>query len=203
MATLKPMGAGRTIQADATILLDDGFYNFFRVNPLDRPAFIKPVEKGFRRAAVTGVNSIKNRITSMKAVATGFMRKTVGASVRVNPNRNPRIQLTFGTSAWYDILVHEGLGRHSRSGGEIPPQYLPSELQKAIIEPNDFKTRLKYFKRSPKIPRPFLTEGIKAAQTSMNADINNGIKAGLAAIGSKRGVPKHKFQEVLQSGGII
>jgi hypothetical protein len=199
---MKPLyGKGRTLQAEATCLIDDSFLNFFKVPPLKNYSFIANVDKGFRRAAVIGVQSVKNEIGSMRAVATGFMRSTVVASVRTYPGKKVLIEANIGTSAWYDILVHEGLGRHG--SGKIPDKYKPTPFQLAIVEP-DAKTRMKYYKPSPKIPRPFLTIGIKKVSSAMNNEVRKGILSGLKIMSYRgRTAPKNNINALLNTAGII
>lgn len=196
-------GPGRTTQAGIEVFVDDSFYRFFKVPITSNKPFMSIITKAFKKAGVAAVRSVKNKITSMNAVATGFMRKTVVAGVRVKYGKNIKtpIEMTVGTAAWYDILVHEGLGVH---GGyrTIPAQYRPTEFQKAIVEPSP-EERKEYYKRSPKVPRPFLTEGIRDAQGVIASEISKGFSTALSSLGSQRGVPRHKIESILGTGGLI
>lgn len=193
-------GRGYTAQKGARILIDDNFVNFFKVNPLKKRAFMREVERGFRRAAVVGANAIKTQISSMRAVAAGFMRKSVTYEVDVNSERKQMIILTFGTKAWYDILVHEGLGRH---GGQrtIPAQYKPTPEQLAIVEPSpEERMRLPIWKPSPKGPRPFLILGIRRAKKGIRSEIVAGMIRGIKAMKGKGATPKHDISVLLGGG---
>lgn len=199
MARLRPRFASpRFAQKQADILIDDGFLRLLTKDPLQSPAVFRIIDKAFRKAAVKGANSIKTHITGMGAVATGFMRKSVTFSVEANRRKKPQIQATFGTKAWYDILVHEGLGRH---GGQrtIPIKYHPTEEQLAIIEPSP-EERLSFYKPSPRVPRPFLTRGIKAVRSDIANTISTGVKKAMRKVGSARGTPRHSLKTVSFGG---
>lgn len=203
MATrpLMPFKRVRTRQKDVSLYIDDNFLNFLKINPLRNKRMVREVERHFKRAGVEAVESVKSRITMMNAVATGFMRRTVGFFIDVNANKNPMINMTIGTKAWYDILVHEGLGYHGRSKS-LPAKYLPTDEQRAIVEP-DLEIRKEFYKRSPKVPRPFLTDGIKSAKSNIVNEIEAGLKSGFRIFGKRKSsIPKHDIRK-LSFGGTI
>ena len=204
----RPVLFGRTPtrQKAAQILIDDSFVKFMKGNPLKQKAFFKEVDRHFRRALVIGAESVKRQISAMRAIGSGFMRNSVIFTMEANADKNPMIQGKIGTMAWYDILVHKGLGRHGGSK-TIPSEYRPSEAQKAIIEPDE-ETRMSedfrklYWKESQGIPRPFLTIGINNAKKAMAKEVMAGVRKGMKALrGSGRGgIPKHDISEVLFGG---
>jgi hypothetical protein len=191
------------LQRDVKILVDASFAEFLRKkgNLMDH-SFVSAVERGMKKGMALGVGIIRSEMGSMNAVATGFMRKTVGAElVAVKYGREPEIMGVFGTKAWYDILVHEGLGYHSSSGkGRVPSKYKPSPEQLAIVEP-DAKARRAYYKPSPRRPRPFLKTGVQKALPVMVKAITTGIIEGLGRKRMSLGKPNIDMTYVL--GGRI
>ncbi len=173
----------RLNQKSVQILINRGFANLLKKDALSSKGALVKLSRGLSKAMLIGANSVKSQMQMMNAVATGFMRKNIVSTVKVNYNSKIKVEGTIGTKAWYDILVHEGLGVH---GGQrtIPAKYRPSKAQLAIIEP-DAKTRKKYYKRSPKVPRPFLTLGIKAAKSEMKEEIFKSMRGILKEIGGK------------------
>jgi hypothetical protein len=196
-----------TSQKAAQILIDDNFLNFFRVPVLYRKSFLRKVERGLRRAAAAGAESVKQQIQTMNAIGFGFMRDSVTYEMETVTSGEYLIKGAIGTRAWYDVLVHEGLGRHGGSR-EVPSKYKPSAEQLAIVEPdwetrNDPENRKKYWKKSPKTPRPFLTEGIKKAKTRMKVEYMGGLRDAMGELGSRAGgTPKHDISAVLFGGKI-
>ena len=191
----------RATQKSVSVYVDQSMADFLRKkgNLMD-DKFMRKVEKGMKKGMVAGVNSIKAEMGSMRAVATGFMRKTVSAEIIAHKlGRTPEIVGMFGTKAWYDILVHEGLGYHSSGGGKVPAKYAPTSEQLAIVEP-DAKTRRQYYKKSPRIPRPFLKLGVKRALPAIVAAIRDGIKEGVGT--GKIGKPSIDMRTVVGGGRI-
>lgn len=194
-----------TRQKDAQILIDSNFKNFFKVPILKRKVFLREVDRGMRRALLAGANSVKDQIQVMNAVAFGFLRKSVTYEMELTTKGGFLAKGRIGTKAWYDILVHEGLGRH---GGQrsVPSQYQPTDAQLAIVEPswevrNAPDNRAKYWKKSPQRPRPFLTLGIKRVKDKMKQEVMAGIRRGIKASGGKgRGVPRFDISEILFGG---
>lgn len=199
MARPVPAGPGRTLKAHVQVLVDDAWVNFFKKDPTRQPNFVRTVKKGFEDAMLIGIRSVKSQITMLNAVGTGFMRKSVRASVEAKPGGKPTIKAVIGTQAWYDILVHEGLGRHAPGSIQpVPARYRPTREQLDIVDAfMTYEKRKAYFKRSPKIPRPFLYSGIMAARAQMTRQINDGMKNGIRVLGSRRGIPRHNIKEVL------
>jgi hypothetical protein len=191
--------APRFTQKSVSIKINKGFANFLTGNPFKNKPFIDKVSKGFAKAMIIGANSVKGQMQIMNAVATGFMRKSIVTIIEANPNKTPMIKATIGTKAWYDILVHEGLGRH---GGQrtIPVKYRPTAAQLAIVEP-DQETRKKYYKASPRVPRPFLTTGIKLVKTPMKNEIYSSIRSAIKELGlGSRNTPTIDLKSVLGGG---
>jgi len=191
----------RTTQKSVSIYVDQSMADFLRKkgNLMD-DKFMRSVEKGMKKGMVAGVSAIKSEMGSMRAVATGFMRKTVSAEIIAHKlGRTPEIVGMFGTKAWYDILVHEGLGYHSSGGGKVPAKYQPTAEQLAIVEP-DAKTRRQYYKKSPRIPRPFLKIGLKKALPSVVEAIRKGIEEGIGV--GKAGRPSIDMRTVMGGGRI-
>jgi hypothetical protein len=199
------LSRGYTAQKDAQIKIDDGFLEFFRVPIIKRKGFLREVERGMRRAAVAGANSVKDQIQVMNAVAFGFMRKSVTYSMKTKTDGEFLITGKIGTKAWYDILVHEGLGRHGGSRS-VPSEYRPTAAQLAIVDPdwetrNKPENRARYWKPSPKTPRPFLTTGIKKAKNKMKSEVMSGIRKGLKTFkGKGKGTPRHDISALFLGG---
>lgn len=198
--------APRFAQKGASFLIDDNLYRLLKKNPLETRKFINEVDHGAKRGLVIVANSVKRQMQMMNAVATGFMRKTITYEYEAGAKKKGVIlKYVLGTKAWYDILVHEGLGLH---GGQrtIPAKYRPSEMQKSIVEPSpavrmskEFKE--KYWKPSPKVPRPFLVKGVKAARSSLMKETNVGIRKAFKTLAVRGGsIPKHDVRTALGGG---
>lgn len=139
--------------------------------------FWKKMQPYLMRADKILQGEIVKRITLSNAVAVGFMKKTVKVTHSFKDSQGDEVfKIVAGTDAWYDILVHEGLGRHSPvEGATIPEQYKPSATQKNILVPAwDSPERLFYYKKSPKKPRPFLRDGLAAALPQVGKMIGRG-----------------------------
>jgi len=166
---------------------------FLKQNKEMTPLFWSIVEKYFKRAMVIVENRTKIYISSMHAVATGYMRKNIVAVVKVNAKKRVPIEAILGTKAYYDILVHEGLGRHSPTGE------LPANFQEGPVVPS-LAVRKKYWKPSPKVPRPFFKYAIRDTRTMVTDIIRAGFREaskkylGTYGAGSK---PRHKLSAVM------
>ena len=201
---MPPTSFGSPKFAQARILVDDGFKDLFTKNPLRQPRVFREVERGYKRAAVIGLKAIASQITSSGAVGYGFMRKSLTSTIVVKPRaRKHQILLTFGTQAWYDILVHEGLGRHGGSR-KVPYQYKPTPAQIAIIEPSveDRLADKQSWNKSPGYPRPFLTIGLLNAKSAMNISIADGVKKGMGVSTRAKGIPKYDLVKLLNAGSV-
>jgi hypothetical protein len=188
----------RYIQADVKILADDGYLNFMkRLKKKDIPSkkYWDVVSRYVKKAILIVINQTKSNIQTMNAVATGFMRNNIVSTVNIQSGKTP-IVAVIGTKAWYDILVHEGLGRHS-PGNVMPKKYLPTPAQKAIIPA--FGEAKKYWKKSPKIPRPFLMFAIQSTKVAVAKMIAQGCREANKATGIKRGSLKEVTKGVLNS----
>jgi hypothetical protein len=183
------------VQSDINFLVDDGIIRLAKGEFFDEE-FWRIVAKYVKRAMVIVVNQVKSNITMMNAVATGFMRAHIVSTVRVDMGSRTPIVARVGTQAWYDILIHEGLGRHSPSK-KIPEKYKPTPAQTAIVPPSDKA----YWKPSPMVPRPFLKNAISQTRTAVAALFAEGFKQAAAKTGIKRGKPRHRLEHVLFSGG--
>jgi hypothetical protein len=193
--------AKRYIQADIQVYADDGFMERImrgKIKSFPSIKYWKIVERYIKKAMLIVVNKTKSNIHMMNAVATGFMRNNIVSVVNVKGGKTP-ITAVIGTRAWYDILVHEGLGRHSPSG-RIPSKYKPTEAQKAII-PHSLEEVKKagLWKSSPKVPRPFLRLAVEQTKTAVHEMIKQGIRAANKAEGAKRGTPRNVTKFVLGS----
>lgn len=193
---------GYTAQKKAGLYIDAAFVDFIKQkNPMASAATIRDLRQAFKRGLVIGAVSIKDQIQMMSAVATGFMRKSVTYDMIVNVSGGKfYMEGRFGTKAWYDILVHEGLGRH---GGQstIPSEYAPTQEQLAIVEP-DAETRKRYYKPSPKRPRPFLVRGVDVSKGKMMNAWKKGLMKALSRMKGKGGSPSINIQTVLGGGTI-
>lgn len=163
----------RQKQVEVKFLVDEVWKEAMNMNSKDLAKYMSIVERHYRRAMVVVAEKVKANISMMNAVATGFMRSHVVTSITVNMNfPNPSIVGKVGTQAWYDILVHEGLGRHG--SGEIPAEYLPTPEQLAIVP--TIAASSSYWKPSPKIPRPFIREAIKQTRSQVTEILKRGFK---------------------------
>lgn len=203
-----PYKAKRYIQADIQVLADDGFIEKIvkgKLKSFPSIKYWKVVERHIKKAMLIVVNKTKSNLTTMNAVATGFMRNNIVAVVNVTGGRSP-ISAVIGTRAWYDILVHEGLGRHAPGGGKksLPAKYKPTEAQKAII-PHTLKEvkAAGLWKRGIKGPRPFLREAVEQTKSAVNAMIAQGIKEANKLEQGKKGTFKDITRYVLKSGGAL
>jgi hypothetical protein len=180
------------------VLVDDGWKAVMSGNMLKDTQFWREVERGYKRAAVVVVKAVRRNIQASNAVATGFMRNNIISNVDVVwTGEVPDVVLKIGTMAWYDILVHEGLGRHSPTGN-IPERYVPTEEQKAIVP--TIQDSGKYWKPSPKVPRPFLKLAIQQTKGTVKNMMAQAFRDAFRkkfARGSKR--PRHNILKVLNS----
>lgn len=181
-----------------TVQVDDAWKSYMNLGPTASAKFLKKMEHAFRKAMVLVVVKARRNLTSSNALATGFMRNTVISSITVK-DFFPRMEVlsTVGTKAWYDILVHEGLGRHSPSG-KMPAKYKPTAEQLAIVPASSRA----YWKRSPKKPRPFLTDAVRSTRRSIGKIINDGMKDAFKSLGAKPGKPIHDITTILNAGGM-
>lgn len=184
----KPLyGSKRYIQRDIQVFRSanlEKHINELRSNKFPSIKYWKIVERYIKKAMLIVVNRAKTNIQTMNAVATGFMRNSIVSVVNVRYGKTP-ILAKIGTKAWYDILVHEGLGRHSPSG-KIPDKYRPTPEQLAIIPHSISKEFQKeYWKHSPKRPRPFLKMAIQQTKGAVRSMINKGLKEAQKQTGKK------------------
>jgi hypothetical protein len=182
-------------QKDVGIFVDNGFKKFLKSAKGFKKEFWVVVERYFKKAVVILEERIKRNITSMNAVATGYMRKSIKGYVKINSGARTPITAVIGTKAWYDILVHEGLGRHSPSGKQPPGGIIMGPIVPSMA------IRRKYWKPSPKVPRPFLKNAVKESKGAVKDMINQGFKAAVRSyFGNEvKGIynARHKIESVL------
>lgn len=166
------------IQKDVQVFRSAGLIKHMqdlRSRKFPNQQYWRTVSRYFQKAILIVVNRTKSNLQIMNAVATGFMRSNIVSTVNVRYGKIP-ITAVIGTRAWYDILVHEGLGRHSPSG-KMPDKYKPTPAQLAIIPHKMNKQFQKqYWKKSPKKPRPFLRDAINQTKSAVASMINQGFK---------------------------
>lgn len=181
-------------------LVDDAWRSYMILGHKISEKITKRVEIGYRRAAQYLANRVKANIHSSNAVATGFMRNSVVVKIEVS-SFFPKIKakIIVGTNAWYDILVHEGLGRHSPSG-KIPAKYRPTPEQLAIV-PTSVDSA-PFWKPSPKKPRPFMKIALMQSKNKMKKIVFEEIKDAYRNIGGRPGNPKHDITTILNSAPI-
>lgn len=182
----------RYTQGGVDITIDDGWMNFMKGSFYRNADFWQEVDKYLRRAMVLVANRAQANINAMQAVATGFMRAHIVTQVKIDMGSSTPLKAVLGTQAWYDILIEKGLGRHSPTG-EMPAKYKPTAAQLAIV-PSAAASK-PYWKRSPKVPRPFLSNAVKQTRVAFKKLVMEGFKAGFRKLSVKnRSVPRHSLK---------
>lgn len=182
-------------QKDVGVFIDNGILTFLRTKKEMTPLFWNIVEGYFRKAMQVVGEKVRTNITSMNAVGSGYMRKNIVTTVTVKARAAIPIKAEVGTRAWYDILVEKGWGRHSPTG------YMPANIKSTGIVPPSAAIRRKYWKRSPKVPRPFIGDAVKSTRTVVTALFKEGFRqASIKYLGANKAKPKHNLNKVL--GGI-
>jgi hypothetical protein len=183
------------------VYITQGLVNFLRLTR--NHWFIKEMLKGVQKSTVVLMNEMSSQLSKMNAVYSGFMRSHMygyvmpvgGASI------NNQIYGQVGTDAWYDVLVHEGLGIHHKPKQAIPSEFRPSADQVAMVPSFAEKRRtLGYGKRSPQIARPFITEAFESRQVQVLEILGNSVALGLRnTIAGSSGMSRRKLSDVLKS----
>ena len=178
----------RYFQSSVDFLIDDGLLPFTKAKFKLSKVFWNIVERYFKRAMVIVANKARTNLTSMRAVATGFMRANIVTVVSVNMSSPVPIEAKVGTMAWYDILVEKGLGPHSPSG-YFPAKYKPTPEQLAIVPVADKG----FWKPSTKKPRPFLSNAIRSTRKQVVDIFKEGFRVASFKMHIKRGKPRHSL----------
>jgi hypothetical protein len=187
------------------IYLSESMVRFFRM--AKSHLFLKEMLVAMKNANVTVLNEAKSQIQQMEAVYSGFMRNNLISwieNLSYNAMREPLVSYQ-GTRAWYDVLVHEGLGVHASPAQKIPDKYKPSMEQLAIVP--SFKEKIMTIGRGKhkgiKGPRPFYTIALKNSFAKINLQLANGFMKGIRnTVGADMGIPKHKLSSVFSSLGM-
>ena len=189
----------RYTSKDVDILFTESMIRFLRLT--DNQRWTKEIYKGLQKGIVVLQNEVKNQIMGMRAVYSGFMRSNIIGWIEPTYDPYGNINAYVGTKAWYDILVHEGLGPHSMGDKRIPEKYKPTAAQKAVAP--SWKEKLQTAGK-PKSggagPRPFLVDALYKSDVKILDEVSQGIVKGYrAVIGHSLGIPKHSLDEVLSS----
>lgn len=183
------------------IFMTESLVRFLRLT--NQHLFMKEMLVAMQKADVLVMNTAKSEIQSMNAVYSGFLRNNLVSWIdKISNNAIDKPIVSYlGTRAWYDILVHKGLGIHANPRQKIPAQYMPTMEQLAIVP--SFKEKLaavgvKHSKTSG--PRPFYTNALKKAFPKINIIFGDGYLKGLRnMIGHDKNIPRHKFSEVFST----
>ena len=187
----------KATQKGVDIIISDGWLAFMKGDFHKNAEFWKIVDKYFRKAMVLVENQIRANATAMSAVATGFMRAHTASRVVVDMGKKTPIMAEVGTMAWYDILIEKGLGRHSATG-VVPAKYHPTAEQLAIVPTS--KQSKAYWKKSPKVPRPFITMAAKQTRSQVVKMISQGFRMAYKKMNAKYGKqPKHSLKALAGS----
>jgi len=183
------------------VLISESLIRFLRVT--GNHLFLKEVYKGMQRSLVILMNETKKNIQSMKAVYSGFLRSNIISWMEANPNPAGRIKGFVATRAWYDILIHEGLGIHANPPQkDYPSQYRPTAQQLAIVPTWASKMDLmKGVKRkgAGAGPRPFLRNAVESASIRIVEELGKGAFLGIRnVIASGSQIPRHKLNEIMK-----
>lgn len=194
--------AKRYTGKDVQMLISDSFISFLRLTKQHQ--FTKEVFKGMQKSDVVLMNEVKRQIHSMNAVWSGFLRSSLHAWIDASDKNigfaSGQIVSYVATSAWYDILVHEGLGIHSNGGSSsIPHKYLPSAAQKAIApEWED----VKHIKKNniTKGPRPFMSNALVNSSRKIFMELGDGVRRGIRnTMAASSHLPRRDLDRVLSS----
>lgn len=196
-----PFKRGVYKSADVGIFIDDAMIRFLRLT--DQHSYHKELIKGLGRATIFLMNESKRKIREMKLVYTGFMASNIISWMDPRFDVKGNINSYVATKAWYDVLVHEGLGIHANPPKDsIPARFRPTAEQLAVAAPQIAAYRSMRGRKHKGIgrgPRPFLREAVTASRAKILDEIGIGFtKALRASIGSSTGIPKHRLDEVME-----
>jgi len=184
------------------IYISDSLIRFFRLTKNN--LMLKELYKSLAISDTIVVNQMKSEITNMRAVWSGFMRSSLTSWIEINQNPYGTIDSYIGTKAWYDILVHEGLGLHSSSGNyeNVPAEFLPTSAQLSIApswaDVKDANSK----KEKIKGPRRFMTNALKKSTVSVIREISKGYYKGLRNISAgSLGMPRRTLDQALSMIG--
>lgn len=195
--------ARRFTGKDVQLLISDSFIRFLRLTKQHQ--YVKEVLKGMQRSDVILMNETKKQIQSMKAVWTGFMRNSLFAFIDASDKNlgfvSGKIDSYVATKAWYDILVHEGLGLHSAGGRQpIPPQYAPTMAQQNIAPSWGVAKQAGKKKSGQKGPRPFMSSALVNSSRKIFVELGEGVIKGIRnTVAAASHTPRKDINSVLDS----
>lgn len=203
MAKVVAFKSKRYTSKGVQVYISESLVRFFRITR--QHAFMKEILNSMQKSVSTVQNETKNQIQSMGAVYSGFLRSNIVGWVDANPSlTEKKVEGYIATKAWYDVLVHMGLGIHaSPPSKEIPPQYQPTSEQLAAVPSWEVKRSLmkgKTKRGGKKGSRPFLKLAIENTSLKVLDNLSEGTIKGIrntVAMSSK--VPRHKLQDVLSA----
>jgi len=186
-------------QKHVQVLMSKRLSKFLKLHK--QPKFVTIMINGLKKASANTMNEVKRQITVMDAVYSGFMRSSIQASIANNPDSKGIWYSHIGTKAWYDILVHEGLGIHHSPPQALPANYRPSAAQVAAA-PSYAEVRKALGRVGPKRrgrgPRPFLTVALKNTGKENIKIVSDAFKRSIAEVVlMENDVPTIPMNEVL------
>lgn len=183
------------------VYITEGLVRFLRLTK--NHWFMKEMLKGIQKSTVVLMNEMSSQLSKMNAVYSGFMRSHLYGYVMPvgGATINNQIYGQVGTDAWYDVLVHEGLGIHHQPKQKIPSEFRPTAEQIAMVPSfAEKKRQMGYVKHSPQTPRPFITEAFESRQVQVLEILGNSVAMGLRnTIAGGSGTSRRKLDDVLKS----
>ena len=196
-----PYKSKKYTASNVEVLISDSVVRFLRIT--GDSTYAKEIYKGMQKSTAVVMEQMRKQIQAMGAVYSGFLRANVVGFVAPTPyDVYGTVESYIGTKAYYDIYIHEGLGRFSPSGKDpIPTQYEPTAEQLAVVPSWAEKKRLtgkKYFIDTKRGPRPFATTALMNSYSEV-LDImgDSVVKAIRNVIAKTSRVPRRQLKDAL------
>jgi hypothetical protein len=150
------------------------FRNMGRSSRASRVKMIKGMAKAIY--VVQAESSKQLSFGPNRAILSGFMRASLNPIIDISRSESGRIKAFLVTSAFYDVLVHEGWGVHANPpySVEAPAEFKPSPGSEATIpagiramQQRLLRIRHKSRHKFRKGPRPFMRVAFNNSKEKM------------------------------------